>query len=189
MDITLKNNNYLLFQKKLKDYGVNSDVLISKYGELISNSTYGMNCETGICGDGTLLESMKKICSIMCELNKLLSDDVKIDISSIVKVAFLGQISKCVMFKKTEDSWKIKHNILYEFNPYDFSLKMGIRSIVMCSECGITLSEKEIEAIVSVDKDLTESKNGYNLGILSVIYNSALNIYNTQSRILLKEKK
>ena len=55
------------------------------------------------------------------------------------------------MFVDETEQWKIKKGIMYKFQDFETSLKLGARTLFLCQKYGIKLEEDEYEAILSID--------------------------------------
>ena len=151
----MKQKNLELFFKKLSEVGIETTTLREIYGEKLINATYTFSNRDNGCGDGELLNTvLRKLTPMAININKLLPEDKQADQNSLIKVCLLAQISKAVMVSPNENKWEIENRgLLYKFNDSAVALKMGMRSISMCMECGITLTENEIEAISNIDRE------------------------------------
>lgn len=159
------NRNYLLFIDYLKKYDCYSDTLIEKYGESIKVATFATNEISGGAYQGSLLDIvLNHLCVIAVHVNEgafgtnqnnaIKHPHLYVDKNKLMKVLLLQHISKAVMFVNATEQWKINKGMLYEFNPSLLSaMKLGERSLFMCMECGITLTEEEYDAMRVLDKD------------------------------------
>lgn len=178
------NKNYDVWIKLLKKYNCYSDALIEKYGDLIKKSSFSLNIDSGLCYEGSLLDvSLNKLPTNSLEIAKTILkingvDEIDNNLKeSIAKVCILQHISKCLIFTEQTNEWNRKRGYLYEFRKdLNTSLKVGERSIYMCMECGIKLSEDEFEAIRIIDKSENDD---------SLIYSSLLsNIIKTSNHFV-----
>lgn len=178
------NKNYDVWIKLLKKYNCYSDALIEKYGDLIKKSSFSLNTDSGLCYEGSLLDvSLNKLPTNSLEIAKTILkingvDEIDNNLKeSIAKVCILQHISKCLIFTEQTNEWNRKRGYLYEFRKdLNTSLKVGERSIYMCMECGIKLSEDEFEAIRIIDKSEDDD---------SLIYSSLLsNIIKTSNHFV-----
>lgn len=178
------NKNYDVWIKLLKKYNCYSDALIEKYGDLIKKSSFSLNTDSGLCYEGSLLDvSLNKLPTNSLEIAKTILkingvDEIDNNLKeSIAKVCILQHISKCLIFTEQTNEWNRKRGYLYEFRrDLNTSLKVGERSIYMCMECGIKLSEDEFEAIRIIDKREDDD---------SLIYSSLLsNIIQTSNHFV-----
>lgn len=175
-----KNMNYTLWLTKLQENGVDTSILARVYGEKIKNATYGKNNSAAFSG-AMLHVVIRKICRIAININKCLSESVRVDPKSIIKVCLLQHISKAVMLVET-----IGYNgaVKYEFNDdkeENYVLKGGERSALMCMQNGIPLTNAEFEAMTSVDKEFNTKNDGY-ANMLTLIVSSANRLANAEIR-------
>lgn len=165
ISIEQRQKNLNLFKSKLEDCGINTSKLMKLYGEKLQDSTFAFsNKENQFCGDGTLLHTVMRVLTPMAlKLNEALSMGGKsVDDKMLIKVCFLHQIAKCVMVSPNDNKWEIENRgLMYKFNDYSFALKMGMRSIAMCIQCGIELTENELEAMSNLDKEETKQTKFY----------------------------
>ena len=163
------NKNYLLWIEQLKKYGCYSEKLIEEYGEKIKLASFAMNEVSGGAYQGSLLDIvLYELCVIANHINenafgmndkgRLKHEDIYVSKESMLKVLLLQHISKCELFVPTSEQWKINKGMFYEFNPsLTASLKMGERSLYICSKCGIQFTEEEWEAMKILDKEKDET--------------------------------
>lgn len=173
-----KVQNFELFKKKLSSIGVDSNVLMEKYGERIKNGTYSpSNAESFICGDGTLLNSiLRTLTPIALKLNGILPEEKRVDNISLIKICLLHQLAKSVMFIPNTNSWEVENRkLLYKYSDYSYALKMGMRSIAMCIECGIQLTENELEAVSNLDRDENKQTRYYS-SVLATLLKQAMEL-------------
>lgn len=154
------NKNYKTWIALLKKYNCYSDTLIEKYGELIKKSSFSINEESGLSYDGSMIDvSVNKLTPLAIGLNDLIGENSelgvqKVEKDSIIRVLLIQHMSKCMILVEQTNDWKRKNGYLYDFNKnLNTSMKVGERSIYMCMECGISLSEEEYESIKIIDKD------------------------------------
>ena len=164
------NRNYIIWIDSLKKYNCYSDKLIELYGESIKSASFAMNESAGCAYVGSLLDTVLfKLCTIATHINESafggeetkLHQSLNVKQERLMKVLLLQHISKAVMFTQTTEAWKNKRGIMYDFNPdLQTSLKLGERSLFMCSECGITFTEEEYDAMRILDKE-DDKMNSY----------------------------
>lgn len=158
------NSNFLLFQKKLENYGCYSEEMMNDLGEQIKNAPYSMNDEYGGCYDGALVDvTLRVLCNIAYQINefafgkagvtdgKYKYPNLAVNSNKLMKVLFLLNIAKAVMFVDENEEWKKKRGQMYKFNNFDTSLKLGARTLFLCQKYGIKLEEDEYEAILTTD--------------------------------------
>ena len=80
------------------------------------------------------------------------------------------------MVSQNSNTWEVENRgLLYKFNTSTTALKMGMKSISMCFESGIQLSEMEVEAISNLDRD-EDKQTRYYSSPLSVILRQAVEL-------------
>lgn len=149
------NLNFELFKKKLSSI-VDATKLIDNYGELLKKATYSFsNKESEFCGEGFLLNTILRVLTPNAlKINELLPEEKRVDVNSIIKVCLLHQISKSTMVVLNDNKWEIENRgMIYKFLPSNVALKCGMRSVAICIQCGIELTEEELEAMSNLDKE------------------------------------
>lgn len=144
-----REKNYSILIKKLNQLGIDTSILNEKYGEQIKIALF--NTTTSTSFEGSLLEYVINILTPSAlKLSEIYFTDDKLDAinkDSLIKVCLLTHISKCNMFTKG------KREGTYEYAQYPYALKMGMRSVAICSECGINLTAEELEAMTILDRE------------------------------------
>ena len=183
-----KEKNYQLYLKKLEGIGVNTENF-EKIKDQVTNATYGLSL--GIDGasatyDGALLETVLKVLTpYAVRINEILSEELRADKSTLVKVCLLHQLSKAVTIVPNNDTWRAeKHGEIYMFKDGLPAIKMGMHSVVLCQELGIPLTAQEVEAMTIMDR-LDDVQAKYFASPLSVILRQA----NELTRMHIKYKK
>lgn len=163
--------NFDKWVKRLQTYGCYSEEMINEYGELIKKATYGMNEDSGSAYNGSLLDIvLNKLCLYSFNINNTLSDTMKVNKDSLLKVLLLQHISKCEMFVPQTVEWLRKKGTLYEFNQdIKGQLKTGERSAYICMKYGIPLTEEEYEAIRVIDKDIDDKSQYYASPLATIV--------------------
>ena len=163
------NRNYLLWAELLKKYNCYSEELLNEMGEVIKTSSFAMSETSGGAYTGSLLDIVhSNLCVIATHINegafgvngngKQKHPYLCVDKNSLMKVLLLQHISKAEMFIPSTEQWKKNKGMLYEFNPkLDTALKLGERSVFLCMQYGIKLTEEEYDAMKVCDKE--EEKN------------------------------
>lgn len=148
------NSNYLCWTQKLEKYGCYSESMIDEIGMAIKDASYGMNVESGAAYQGALLDvTLKYLCNYGYRLNESFQKtNLYVSMEQLMKVLLLQHISKCEMFMYQTNAYSVKNGRLYTFTELPTKLKMGERSVYLCTKYGIKLSEEEYEAMISVDK-------------------------------------
>lgn len=164
-------SNFDKWIKRLQTYNCYSEELINTYGDLLKKASYGMNEDSGSAYDGSLLDIvLNKLCLYSFNINNTLSESMKVNKESLLKVLLLQHISKCEMFVEQTVDWQRKRGVLYEFNPeIKGQLKTGERSAYICMKYGINLTEEEYEAIRIIDKDNDDKSQYYTSPLATIV--------------------
>ena len=159
------NKNYLLWTEYLKKYNCYSEELIGEYGDKIRIASFALNDISGSAYQGSLLDVvLYNLCAIANHINenafgindkgKIKHNNLYVNKSNLFKVLLLQHISKAEMFVPVTEQWKLNKGIFYEFNPnLTTSMKLGERSLFICSKYGIQFTEEEYAAMKVLDKD------------------------------------
>lgn len=177
-----KEKNLELFKMRLESIGIDCTQLLSLYGPAIKEASYAFNKKDGdFCGDGTLLQViLRTLTPTACKLMEFFDD---IDKNSLIKICFLHQISKAIMVSPNTNTWEIENRgIMYKFNETTCVLKMGMRSVAMCFNCGIPLTELELEAISNLDRE-EDKQTKYFSSSLATVLRQANEITDIKNRI------
>ena len=91
--------------------------------------------------------------SYAVKINNTLSEDEKVDQTSLLKVCLLHGIGKAKLYKPCTSEWHRKNQgKMYEFNDDLVSMRVGERSAYYILSHGIELTEEEYSAIIFFDK-------------------------------------
>lgn len=156
------NQNYLTFIKKLETYGCYSEEMMNEIGDKVKYGTYSMQDEYGGCYAGSLVEvTLHTLCRIGYEINEnafgkngkesFAHPLLAVNAKKLMRVLLLLNLAKAEMFVDETEQWKIKKGIMYKFQDFETSLKLGARTLFLCQKYGIKLEEDEYEAILSID--------------------------------------
>ena len=142
----MKEKNYSIFLKKLSELNIDINFMESYLGkDKIKNATF--NITTG--GEGTLIHVILRMLTPnavkIAELNAPEGFEIKKD--SLVKVCLLSHLSKIEMFQKGTKQGT------FEYAPYPYGMKMGLRSIALCEALNIKLTAEELEAMTILDRE------------------------------------
>lgn len=103
--------------------------------------------------EGGLIEHMLRVAKYAVAANNSLSEDEKVDISSLLKVCLLHQIGKANLFIPCTSDWHVKNQgKMYEYNSELTSMRVGERSVYYAQTNGVKLTEEEYYAIICFDK-------------------------------------
>lgn len=184
------NSLYVTFTKKLEVYVENSDLLITSLGDNLKNAPAAQKLDSGLAYNGAMMyNTLYRIAKYAKNINAMLDENTRVDDKSLFKVVLLHQISKAVMFTPNDNEWEInKLGSVYKFNDLSGALRMGERSILICSQNGITFTEEEFEAMRILDKsDENDNFTKYFSSPLSVIIKQANELANISAKNSIKK--
>lgn len=181
---------YDSYLRKLTEIGVDVRKLDEKYGERIMKSTFSPTTEYGLAYDGAMLDFVCKHFALYAiqESNLLReTDGIDVPVDQIVKVCFLCLVSKGVLMIPNDNDFKVKKGELYKYddNVSKYGIRQGMKSLMMCMECGITFNDEEIDAMTTVDKldDYTSKLHCSMLGyIIRRAYERALKVNQVKNK-------
>ena len=187
MPLNLSTCSYPIRVLRLETLGIDTSSIISLYGDAIKNATYSFTKKEGEhCGDGTLLQViLRELTPTACKILEFFEENT-VDKNSLIKICFIHQIAKAVMVSPNTNEWEIENRgIMYKFNETSSALKMGMRSVAMCFQCGISLTEQELEAISNLDRE-EDKQTRFFSSPLSIILKQAIEITEVKNRIAKK---
>lgn len=135
---------------------------------------FAPNGDSKLAYDGALISHVLKVITpYAVRINELLPEKIQVNKDSLVKVCLLHQIAKSIMFIKNDNSWEVTNKgVWYKYVPSTLALKTGMRSLIMCQECGIEFTAEEIEALTILERENDEQAKYY-CGTMSVIVKQA----------------
>ena len=150
----LIEKNYALFKKKLEPYEVPEELIDAVFGDKLKNASFAINNENGVAYKGSLLNIiLRTLTPLALKVAEILGEDVHISQDSLIKVCLLHQISKAFMFVENDNQWEIeKRGMVYKYAEMEAGLKMGMRSLLICSSLDIKFTEDEFEAMTILDR-------------------------------------
>ena len=162
LSIKQLESNKKKFLETNEKYIIFSPSLLSFLGEDFFTCPASSKLDMYGCYPGGLLNHLIKVAKYSVKINDILPDDLKLPVSSIIKVVFLSQIGKVFLFCPNQNEWEIKNlGKIYEFCPSDISMKVGERSIFYILQHGGQINETEYQAILNLDKDSTDKLAKY----------------------------
>lgn len=162
------NLEYTEFVSELMKIGINPREFIDE--NKLFNAPAGMSEDTGNAFPGGLMMHCNLVLKLAKRLAKTVSGTFAIDEASLTKVCLLHQIAKVDMFVENDDSWALKRGFKYKFAETEGVLKVGERSLCMCTNAGVKFTPIEFEAMRVLDKDGDELKSQKQLiNIISLI--------------------
>ena len=179
--------NYEIFLKKMVQLGIDAEMFNEKYGDKLKNGSFTNTNEYSMSYDGSLLDIvLRTLTPYAVKINDLLPLEMRIPKDKLVKVCLLHRISKCVRLVKNDNQWEVeKRGILYKYNDSNPSIRTGLQSLMMAMECGVQFSIDEVEAMTSIDRDLTDTQSRFHSNTLSTIIRQANELTYTE----FKERK
>lgn len=170
-----KEKNLKLFLGKLEKLGIDTSILVEKYGELLKKGSFTQTNEFGNAYDGSLIEIVLKVLTpYAVRINELLPEEKRVDKSTLVKLCLLHQIAKAVRLIPNDNQWEVeKRGLVYKYNGDLPSIRTGLHSVSICFECGIPLNTEEIEAMTINDRDLSDDQARWHASIMASIIRQA----------------
>lgn len=179
------NINYSNFVQKLKKYEIYPTLFEedSLFNDNLRLGVASINENSGLNYDGSLVEHITRIAVIAYNINKQMHEEVSVNVDSLIKVCYLHQISKALIYIKN-----IASGSGYKFNDQVNAMKVGEYSLYLCSKFGISLTADEYEAILSIDKNNDEQARWYG-NMLSYILKFSIQLSEAEARIRFKIHK
>ena len=170
-----KLKNYELYLKKLNQLGIDTTKLNDEFGEKLTNATFSINSDNGLAYDGALINTiLYKLTPYAIKINELFPKELQVDKNSLIKVCLLHQIAKAVRLEKNDNEWEIeKRKLIYKYTPNQPSIRTGLHSLVMATNCGINFTADEAEAMTVNDRDLSDDQARWHSSIMASIVRQA----------------
>ena len=146
------------FWKRLSNIELGINFKEEELKEALRTASGGLNDDTGISYPGGLITHINITLALADKIYETISSApfnvLNIDKNSLDKVLLLMHLSKIEMYKVNDNAWEVeKRGLNYKFNDeLKGRLKFGERSILVCMEAQIPLTEEEFEAIRSIDR-------------------------------------
>lgn len=168
-----KEKNLSIFKKKLEEVGVT--LTDSPIDEKLKNATFSISNENGLAYEGSLLNVVLRILTpFAIKINECLPDTIKVDKKSLIKVCLLSHISKCEMFEPNDNEWeKEKRGILFKYTKSNVALKMGMKSLILSQQLGVTFTPEEIEALTILDRRSDDEQAMFYSNPISIVLKQA----------------
>ena len=183
----IKEKNLLLVKKKLEEIGIqlNMDSLIENK---IKNATFTITNENGLAYEGSLLNVILRILTpFAIKINDALPENIRVDKNSLIKVCLLSNISKCEMFEPNDNEWeKEKRGMLFKYAKSNIALKMGMKSLILSQQMGVTFTPEEIEAITIIDRRSDDEQTMFFSNPISVVLKQAHELTYLSTRLINK---
>ena len=143
------NEKYKIFTDELLDY-------------LTNNGLFDCPASTSLnlhnCFPGGLIDHIIRVGRFSTKINELLSNTLKQEVESIIKVVFLHSIGKVGLYEEQESKWH-RDNLgsYYQYATEDkVTMKIGERSAYLAMKYDIKLSDFEYQAVINSSKNLEE---------------------------------
>ena len=86
----------------------------------------------------------------------------------------LHHIAKSIRLTPNDNTWEVeKRGLVYKYNENNPSIRNGLQSMMMAVECGISFDTDEVEAMTSIDRDLTDMQSRFHSSLFSIIIRQA----------------
>lgn len=170
-----RESNFELFIKKLNQIGIETDLMVYGIGDKLKNATFNMSIESGLAGDGSLIDTvLRTLTPYAVRLNDLFPMDIRVDKNVLVKICLLHQISKAVRIVPNDNQWEIeKRGMLYKYDSNQPSIRTGLHSLILAQNFGIKFTPQEAEAMTVNDRDLTDNQSRWHSSLLASIVRQA----------------
>ena len=133
--------------------GFMNDELISFLGEDFIKAPASSMADYHNAFEGGLIDHLLRVASYAVRINNSLTDDEKVDQTSLLKVCFLHQIGKANLYKECKSEWHRKNQgKMYEFKENLVSMRVSERSVYYALSHGVKLTQEEFSAIIMFDK-------------------------------------
>lgn len=154
LDEQKKEKNLALFAKRLESIGVDTSLLMSRYGTKIKEAPMSTMVSSNVAYDGALLERILRVFTPRAlQVAELLDENIRPSKEQIIKVCLLHKIALALILVPNTNEWEIKNRgYKYVYAKTKAGLKIGMRSVLICNECGIQLTEEEMEAMLILDR-------------------------------------
>ena len=137
------------FIETLKELGFDFEFLSET---AVANAPAGLSVDSGNAYEGALGDHCVLVYKIATKIAAMVATTLPVDKESLRKVCMLHQIAKAEMFVPNTEEWQRKKGQLYKFAETPGVLKVGERSTMLASNCGIKFTPEEYEAMRILDK-------------------------------------
>ena len=163
------------FNNTVEKYSLYNDVLKEFLGEELYTAPASTMKDHNNAFPGGLVDHILRVAKYAVKINELLPDNLKNQVSSVLKVCFIHQLGKVFLYKPNESEWH-RNNLgkMYEYNDDLRAMKIGERSAFYALKCGLLLTDEEYHAIISHDKPETDPQVLWHSTSLSLILRQAI---------------
>ena len=176
-----KNKNFELYNKKLKQVGVDLSSL-DAFMLALKDASFTNSNEYGNAYPGSLVEIVLKVLTpYALKLNELLPEDMRVDKNTLVKVCLLHHIAKAVRLVPNDNQWEIEKRLLtYKYSDNQPSIRTGLHSLILAQQAGVTFTPEEAEVMTVNDRDLTDDQARWHSSVMATIVRMANEMTYTQ---------
>lgn len=173
--MTDKLKNYELFLKKLNQIGIETTKLNEEFGQKLTDAPFSNLGTTGMAYEGALISTLLyKLTPYAIKINEMFPKELQVDKTSLVKVCLLHQIAKAIRLEKNDNEWEIeKRKIIYKYVANQPSIRTGLHSLIMATNCGVQFTAEEAEAMTINDRDLSDDQARWHSSIMASIVRQA----------------
>lgn len=170
-----KLKNYELYLKKLNQIGVDTEKLVEDFGEKLADAPFSISVSNGLAYDGALINTvLYKLTPYAVKINELLPDEIRVDRTSLIKVCLLHHIAKAVRLVPNDNQWEVeKRGLVFKYDDKQPSIRTGLHSLIMATNCGIQFTPEEAEAMTVNDRDLSDDQARWHSSIMASIVRQA----------------
>lgn len=174
---------------KLIRFGVNEEsvkLLKEKYGNSLKVASIASKSDSGCAYEGSLIEAVVgKVTKYAVFINNQLSENARVDQNTLCKICFLAMIGMAERIVPQTNDWR-KNNLgeCYTYKDGNAAIPVTLHSVAMCSECGISFTPEEIEAMTILDRKEDDKQAKFFSSVLSQIVKSAYELTFAEYRVL-----
>lgn len=170
-----KLKNYELYLKKLNQIGIDTEKLVEDFGEKLADAPFSISASNGLAYDGALINTvLYKLTPYAVKINELLPDEIRVDRTSLIKVCLLHHIAKAVRLVPNDNQWEVeKRGLIFKYDDKQPSIRTGLHSLIMATNCGIQFTPEEAEAMTVNDRDLSDDQARWHSSIMASIVRQA----------------
>jgi hypothetical protein len=160
--------------KTAEEHGFMNEKLMNFLGEDFIKAPASTMKDLHNAFEGGLIDHLLRVTKYAISINdNILSEDLKLDKKTIIKVGLLHQIGKAHLYIPCTSEWHIKNQgKMYEFADV-ISMRVGERSAFYVLTNGIELTDEEYQAIINYDKDDSDKQAKYHTSILGEVLKMA----------------
>jgi hypothetical protein len=124
---------------------------------------------------GGLLNHTIKVAKYAVLINNAFPENMRVELESLMKVAFICQIGKTFAFKPCESEWhRTNMGKMYEYSEDITAMKIGERSLFYAMTHGVKFSDEEAQAIFNYDKPEDDKQSRHYTELIGSILKMAI---------------